>query len=380
MPQNPPGHSRFLFAALSLLAGLVLMTSGALVGLGIEHAQAQHTAPNATISLQNPVSAGGTSTANAIDKVRPAVVDINTVIQGVTQNGEAAGTGMIVSANGEVVTNNHVVQGATQIKVSIPNHPGTYNARVMATDATGDIALIQVENVANLPTVSFADSSKLAVGQHLTAIGNAFGRGGAPSITDGTITALDQSITASDGPGSTPEQLTGMIQTDAAISPGDSGGPLVNDSGQVVGMITAGQSSSRRQQTSTIGFAIPSGTAIGIVNQMRAGVPSSAIVYGVPAYLGVQVTNLSAGAAAQLGVAVTEGALVVGVVPGAPAASIGLGQYSVIVAVNGQPITSSEGLGSALHVHQPGQSVKVTWVNATGSHTATATLAAGPAA
>jgi S1-C subfamily serine protease len=309
------------------------------------------------------------------DKVSPAVVDINTVIG---RGGQAAGTGMILTSSGEVLTNNHVVQQATSIKVTIQGRANTYTATVLGVSPTADVALIQIQGVSGLPTVTLADSSSLSVGQSVVAMGNAGGQGGAPSVTEGSITALDQSITASDGNSS--EQLSGLIQSDAQISAGDSGGPLVNASGQVIGMITAGATQGFRQTTTNVGFAIPSNTALGVVNDIRAGHASSSVIIGQSGMIGVTVTDLTAAAASQLGLNVSSGALVTSVVAGGPAQQAGIGRDSVITAVNGTTIDSSSALGPAIQTHKPGDHIQVKWVDQSGSHTATLTLVPGPVA
>ena len=215
-----------------------------------------------------------------------------------------------------MLTNNHVVSGSTSITVTIAGRSGTYAAHVVGVDPTKDVALIQVEGVSGLPTATLADSSTLQVGEPIVAFGNALGQGGAPSVSQGSVVALDQSLTASDG--SSSEQLTGMVQIDASIAPGDSGGPIVNSAGQVVGMITAGQSAGRVSTATTVGFAIPTNTALAVVNQIRSGQASSEVILGQVGFLGVQVTDLTARNAAQLGLASTSGALVTGVVAGSP--------------------------------------------------------------
>jgi len=294
--------------------------------------------------------------------------------------GQAAGTGMVLTATGEVLTNNHVVEGASSIEVTIAGQTPTHSAHVIGVNVSADVALIQIDGVSGLPTVTLADSSTLKVGQEVVAIGNALGRGGSPSVTQGQVTALDQSITASTG-GSTPEQLTGLIQTDASISPGDSGGPLVNAAGQVVGMITAGASQGRRQTSTTVGFAISSNAALSVVNQVRAGDTSSGVIIGQPAYIGVQVRNLDPTTVAQLGLSATSGALVVGTVPGSPAELAGLSRYAVITAINGSPIASADALGPAIHAFKPGQKIQVSWMDQSGgTRSATLTLVSGPAA
>jgi len=317
------------------------------------------------------------------DKVDPAVVNINTVIDSnpfdsVPPQGRGAGTGMVVTSNGQVLTNNHVIDGATRIEVTIAGRSATYVAQFVGADPADDIAVLQIQGVSGLPTVTLADSSKLKVGQEVLAIGNALGRGGTPSVTEGTISALGRSITVEDGRGGV-EHLNGLIQTDAVIQPGDSGGPLVNSAAEVVGMITAGARSTRFQPDSRVGFAIPSSAALKIVNEIRAGHASSSVIIGPSGYLGVEVRELDAATARRLGLDVGSGVLVVGASPGTPAARAGVSEGSVITAINGQKVSSIDELGSALHRHKPGEEIRVTWVDESGTHTATARLISGPA-
>jgi len=303
---------------------------------------------------------------------------VNTVIETANGSGTAAGTGIILTSSGEVLTNNHVVSGSTSITVTIQGRSGTYAADVLGVDPTRDVALIQLEGVSGLPTATLADSSTLQVGEPVVAFGNALGQGGAPSVSSGAVVALDQSLTASDGNSS--EQLTGMIQMNARIAPGDSGGPIVNSASQVVGMITAGQSTGRVSTGTTVGFAIPTNTALAVVNQIRSGQPSSEVILGQVGYIGVQVSDLTPTVAAQLGLSLTSGALVTGVVAGSPAQSAGIGRYAVITSAGGMTIDSSATLGTALHSHKPGDQVVVNWVDSAGSsHSASITLGAGPA-
>lgn len=336
------------------------------------------TAPIAAVTQPASAYSGSALQASAVAaKVDPAVVDINTVFQTATASGTAAGTGIIVTSTGEILTNNHVVEGATSISVTIAGRSGTYTAHVLGVDPTADIALIQVDGVSGLPTATLADSSSLQTGEAVVAIGNAGGVGGTPSVSQGTILALGQSITAAGG--AAPEQLTGMILSNASIAPGDSGGPLVNSAGQVVGMITAGQSTLQSAST-TIGYAIPSSNALAIVNQIRAGQAGSQVILGQVGYLGISVTDLTPAIAARLGLSVSSGAVVVGVLSGSPAVLAGLAPYSVITDVAGTPISSSADLGNVLHTRKPGDQVQVTWTDQAGaSHSATITLSAGPA-
>ena len=204
-------------------------------------------------------------------------------------------------------------------------------------------------------------------------------KGGTPSVTQGTVTALGRNITVGGGPGG-PEHLQGLIQTNASISPGDSGGPLVNASGQVVGIITAAQRTVTNQTPSSrVGYAIGTSTAVGIVNDIRAGNASATIIIGQSGFMGVEVRNLDSRTASRLGLGVSNGALVISVFPGTPAARAGVTAGSVITAVDGNRVTSADALGPIIHAHGPGEQVKLTWVDSTGTHTATLQLISGPA-
>jgi S1-C subfamily serine protease len=397
---NPPADPTELFAGgsappsktpprlglriLAVVATVALLVVTAVLYLGLQTAPAgsgtmlASGAPIATVPQAAAATTGAGANAQAVaTMVAPAVVDINTVFQAANGSGRAAGTGIVVTSSGEVLTNNHVVEGATSIAVQISGRAGSYTAHVLGVDPTADVALIQVDGVSGLATATLADSSTLQTGEPVVAIGNAGGVGGAPSVSQGVIVALEQSITA--GGGATAEQLTGMIQSDASIAPGDSGGPLVNTAGQVIGMITAGQSTSRGG-ASTVGFAIPTNTALAIVNQIRAGQASPQVILGEVGYMGVNVTDLTPARAARLGLGITSGALVVAVVSGSPADRAGVPQYAVITDVAGSPIRSAADLGTALHSHHAGDEVRITWTDPVGaSHTATVTLTTGPA-
>jgi S1-C subfamily serine protease len=369
-------------AAAVVLAAVVAAAGGVGVGWSLAKMVGTRTAQNQSQPIQavNPGSGSGGQNNGSINaaaiaaRVDPAIVDINTV----TASGNAAGTGMILTSSGEVLTNNHVIDGATRIRVTIEGRSGTYVADVVGVDPTADVALLQIEGVSDLPTVTLAASSSLQVGEEVVALGNALGAGGTPSETEGTITALNQTITASEGRGVS-EQLTGLIQSDAAIAPGDSGGPLVNSAGEVVGMITAGETQGFRNSNSNVGYAITSDAALAVVNQIRSGQASSEVIIGPVGFIGVHIRDLDSAAASQLGLSVSSGALVVGVDAGTPAAAAGITENSVIIAVGRTTVTSTATLGAALHAHKPGERILVTWVNQSGTHTATLTLIAGPA-
>ena len=381
MPAPPPRPASIWsrIAAFIVLIAVVAAAAGAGIGWGLARAVNNRPVAQATTSPEAPIqqvtpgtSTSPSSTTDAIAaKVSPAIVDINTVLG----NGAAAGTGMLISSTGEILTNNHVVNGSTSITVTVQGRSQKYSAHVVGVDISQDIAVIQIDgSVSGLPTVKFADSSSLEVGQTVVALGNALGRGGAPNVTSGQITALDQTITASSG-GSSSETLNGMIQSDAVIYEGDSGGALVNTSGQVVGMITAGQAQGFRSSASDVGFAIAANTAVGVVNRIRAHEQAADLTYGQVGFLGVSVQTLDAFSAQQLGLSVSSGALVTSVQPGSGAEAAGIARNSVITKVGGASVTSSDTLGTAIRSHRPGDGVSVTWVNQGGTHTATVTLA-----
>ena len=207
------------------------------------------------------------------------MVDVNTNLG--YENAAAAGTGMVLSSAGEVLTNNHVIEGATTIKVRDVGNGQTYDASVVGYDVAADVAVVQLKSASGLKTVPIGNSSAVKVGAKVTAIGNAGGTGGTPSSASGTVAALDQSITASDELNGTSEQLTGLIETNAAIEPGDSGGPLVNATGDVIAMVTAGSSGFEFQHGAGEGFAIPINTATALARQMESG-RFSGNVHGEP--------------------------------------------------------------------------------------------------
>ncbi|MEP7059189.1 MAG: trypsin-like peptidase domain-containing protein [Actinomycetota bacterium] len=322
----------------------------------------------------------GDQRASAIARqVDPAVVDITTFAPVFGQSSQhmvplGAGTGMILTATGEILTNNHVVDRAWRIEVSINGRPGTPTATVIGVDPGADVALIQLHGVSGLPTVTPAEAGSVIVGERVLGIGNALGRGGAPSVAVGSISGLDRTIQAGT-PGGDAEKLSGMIATDAQIQPGDSGGPLVDSAGHVIGMITAGGSN---KQGPITGFAIPVETALGIVERIRGGEDSAPPIFlGERGHMGIAVRPLDPATARRLHV--TAGALIVGVSPAGPAAHAGILAPSVITSIGGKAVVSGDALGTVLHGFLAGDRVAVKWIDASGEHTRSVLLDAGPA-
>jgi S1-C subfamily serine protease len=310
-------------------------------------------------------SGSGTAAGTATAAQQIGVVDINTVLK--YQGARAAGTGMVLTSSGEILTNNHVIEGATSISVQVVTTGKTYPATVVGTAPTKDVAVLQLQNASGLQTANLGDSTDLKVGDAVTGVGNAGGTGGTPSAAAGSIVALDQALTASDENGDNAERLTGMIETDAQIQAGDSGGPLFDSENRVIGMDTAASANAMR---AAVGFAIPINTATAVADQIEAGQASATIHIGYPGFLGLSIADSP----------ITSGALVQSVLPGGPAANAGISAGDVITNVGGTAVGSSTALRSAISAHRPGQSVTVTWLDSSGqSHHVSITLATGPA-
>jgi len=321
-------------------------------------------------------SAGADTSTDAVPASAAQTAGVVTIVSDLTYEGaRSAGTGVILTSDGMILTNNHVVEGSTSIAVTVESTGATYTARVVGTDATNDVAVLQLEDASGL-TPATLDTDGVAIGDAVTAVGNAQGTGDLVAAA-GTVTALDQSITTQSETGIAGEELTGLIQVDADIVSGDSGGPLVDASGVVVGIDTAASSGS----ADITGFAIPIATALDIVTQIAAGADTATIEIGYPAFLGV---SLSSGASPYSSAAVgagAAGAVIGGVVEGTPAASAGLAAGDVITAVDGTPVASADALSSALAEREPGESVTLSWTDASGTaHSATVTLTEGPVA
>jgi len=322
-------------------------------------------------------------------KVAPALVDINSTFA--YQSAQGAGTGIVLTSSGEVLTNNHVIDGATKISVTDVGNGKTYGARVVGYDATHDVAVLQLEGASGLETATLGNRSSSAVGESVVAIGNAGGTGGTPSNAGGSITALDQSISASDDLDGTSEQLSGLIQVNADIQPGDSGGSLVNTSGQVIGMDTAASEGFSFQGTdATEGFAIPIDEAMPIVQEIESGQGSATAHVGPTAFLGVLISASGdqSGAGGNYGYgsggfggSSSSGVSIATVVGGGSADVAGLTASDVITSLAGQSVSSATDLSKILVGYHPGDKIQVGWVDSSGrSQTTTIDLASGPPA
>ena len=314
---------------------------------------------------------GGPANAAAIaSEVAPGLVDIDSTLS--YEGAEAEGTGMVLTSKGEILTNNHVIEGASSIRVVDVGNGKTYGATVVGYDRTADVAVLQLEPASGLQTVRLGNSSSVRKGQGVVGIGNAGGTGGTPSFTGGSVTALDQSITASDEADGTSEQLTGLIETNADIQPGDSGGPLVNNSGKVIGMDTAASAgfSFGLGSASTQGFSIPINTALKIATAITQGHSSATVHVGPTAFLGVGV--------AASGLGGPTGVVIESVASGSPAAKAGLTEGDTITSCAGRPVSSPTDLVTILQSEKPGASVSLVYLSTSGARrTVTVRLTSG---
>jgi S1-C subfamily serine protease len=354
-----------------------LIPGGTLPGLGDSQTQTPGTITSAQGSPDD--------ISGILDKVDDAVVDINVTFS--YQQAEGAGTGIVLTSTGEVLTNNHVIDGATSISVTDIGNGKTYDATVVGYDKTHDVAVLQLKNASGLATATIARDGSLAVGDAIVGIGNAGGVGGEPSAAGGSVTALNKTISVGDGMYGTTTTLSGLIEVNADIQSGDSGGPLVDEDGDVVGMNTAASAQPSRDGSSD-GYAIPIEHAMSIVKTIESGTGTSTVHVGKTAALGVLIsTSDQSGSTTPYGrqqggeLTTTQGALVAGVVAGGAAAKAGLVEGDVITSLDGHQVTSSDQLSTLMGHYTPGQSVKLGWTSTDGqSHTATITLGTGPAA
>ncbi len=360
-------------------------------------------------SPDNQVASGLTAKLNAAlveRKVKPGLVDITSTLKYASETAE--GTGMILSPSGLVLTNNHVIDGATQITVSLAdNAKQTYPAQVVGYDAKDDVALLKLVGAPRLTTVSFGNSGQVRVGIPVLALGDAQGRGGV-TPAPGAISALDRSIQASDEGSNTVEDLNHMLATNAQIQQGDSGGALADNAGQVIGMVTAANTAAA---SGTQGFAIPIDTALAIAKLIATRQSSATIYIGLPGFLGVEVGQSTSSSpqqqanderqsgnvgGARRGAAcladgqrpvvpdriapASSGALIVGVLCGSAAQTRGLAAGDVITSVDGQAITTPDSLTAITARYRAGQVVSVGYQAPNGSrHTAQVLLGNGPA-
>jgi S1-C subfamily serine protease len=375
-------------------------TAGVGSTLAVQHLAAAR--PNAAPTPREAAAnrPGAMNDEAVYDQVEPGIVDVNSNLQYLQETAE--GTGLVIdAAAGLVLTNNHVIDGATSVTITPVTSGKSYPARVVGYDLTHDVALLQVQGLTGLKPVALGDSSRLKVGTPVLAIGNEAGQGGSPTVAPGVISSLDRTIVASDESSGLTETLHGMMQTNADIRPGDSGGPLADAAGRVVGIDTAAGGGPDYS-----GYAIPIDQALSIAWQIAAGRPSARIQIGLPAFLGVLTASststdprrqasqeqrqtgassrdCTAGITTVIPASIAparSGALVDGVLCGTPAAAADIFAGDVITSIGGRAVTTPGSLNAIVNHYRPGSKASLAWVSPGGSrHTAVVTLGAAPA-
>lgn len=324
-------------------------------------------APAYTASSPTAFAQPGDATQVSTTGAEQGMVQITTTVdyQGVV----GLGAGVIISPDGTVVTNNHVIAGADRITATSVGTGQKFSAQLLGYDRTNDIAVIQLLDAGGLPTAPLGDSNQVAVGEPVVGLGNA-GGGGTISREEGTVSTLSADIVAEDDLTGGSEKLSDLIGIAAPVRPGDSGGPLVNGAGQVIGLTVAASVKYRVGAPGGKGFAIPINRVLAIAGQIQSGARSDTVHIGPPAMLGIGV-----GTGRQSG----SGVVVRDVLPGTPAEQTGIRRNDVIVSIAGVTLEDATALTSVLDRHYPGETVEVRWVNASGQQrTANVTLAAGP--
>jgi len=423
-PDGPPAPGRPPIPPRRRTRSRILVYAGVAVvaaGLGTAAAVGLTGTPAAPVTgvsshqVPGPHNNAGNTGGGSLDKayvaarVDPGVVNIDAAIA-YSGGTSSEGTGMVISTEGLVLTNNHVINGARTISVTLAATSRAYRATVVGYDATHDVALLRLTGAARLKTVQVGNSAQVTVGTPVVALGNAEGQGGRPAHAEGVINSLNKTISPTDESTGATETLHGMLQTDADIVSGDSGGPLANSAGQVIGMDTANASSSQGT-SSVLGYAIPINTALSVANQIAAGQASATVQIGLPGFLGVLVpqstsasprqqaqqqrqqvqqqqqgggpgapsspagngpqdgrcTNDDADASVPASIApASSGALVDGVLCGTAAASAGIVSGDVVTAVDGKAVTTPGSLTAMLAGLRPGTRVTLSWITVSG--------------
>lgn len=375
--QSPKDRRKKIIIIASIASLLLIVMLG--YGGSRLYTYLQNTASPTIVGHQNLANDGNKSItkeegdiANVVDRVGPSVVSIVTTATGNSRYGireqEGAGTGIIVGKDGYILTNKHVVAGASKVSTVLSDGTQYENVKVLGVDPLNDVAFLKIENVSNLPAVELGDSSSVRVGQRVVAIGNSLGQY-QNTVTSGIISGIGRPIAAQSG--DTVENLSDLLQTDAAINPGNSGGPLLNLNGQVIGINTA-----IIENAQGIGFSIPINATKGILK----GVLSKGTVER--AYLGVNFIPVTPDVAKSYNLSVKKGAYIEGlngksaVIKDGPADKAGIKDGDVITKVGGVEVGSGGGISSLISEYAPGDSIEVTVLRGGQTLTLKVTLAA----
>lgn len=339
--EEPAGRSRPRVGrrVLAVVGGLtVALGAGVLLGMVIDGGESSES--------------GRLPVREVMDEVGPSIVTISADVE----QGHVMGTGVVLTADGEILTNAHVVEDASTVRVRLPGETEPTEAEVLAADSGNDLALIRIE-AADLRPATFAPTDEVAIGDEVVAIGFALDLDGDPTVTLGIVSALNRTLITSQG------ALDGLIQTDAAISSGNSGGPLVDAQGRIVGINTAVARGDFETAATNVGFAISSDEALAVIQDLRAAENGDPRLEG---FLGVGLDDRRDGG---------QGALITDVSAGSPAADVGIEVGDVVVAIDDAATDGSAGVIAAVRDHAPGDEVAVVVVRDGDEHTFSVTLA-----
>jgi S1-C subfamily serine protease len=341
-PPQIPAERKKRPRILGLVLVLVTAFAGGIVGGVIGSSATEITSSNSPLITAAPIKAGqigNSNVAKAAEVIAPSVVTIDSV----TANSESVGTGIIVTSDGEILTNQHVVDGAKEVRVRLSGGTDPIIADVLATDASNDMGLIKLRNTTGLIPATFANAESIAVGDQVVAVGYALALDGGPSVTSGIISALNRTLQMDEE-----TFLNGLIQTDAAISSGNSGGPLINMSGQVIGINSAVANGDANSAANNIGFAI------GVAEVQRVAKILHDQANGIEraqGFLGISLRSRDDGG---------SGAVIGEVTAGSPAAKAGVRVNDVVLAVNDQLITGETSLVAIIRDSAPGDRITIT--------------------
>jgi putative serine protease PepD len=355
VPKRSPKGSRYIAVLLVLAMAFGAGVIGGIVGSGA----ADSVSGNGSLVTAKPVDpkdVGNTNVARAAAVIAPSVVTIDSA----GNSGGSVGTGIIVSSDGEVLTNYHVIEGATEVRVRLRGATNALKATVLSSDPGNDLALLKLSGVKDLTAAVFADPESIAVGDPVVAVGYALALDGGPSVTAGIISAINRSFKIGD------IWLNALIQTDAAISSGNSGGPLINLKGEVVGVNTAVATGGMSSAANNVGFAI------GVAEVQRVSVILRSMAKGEKreqGYLGISLTDRRDGG---------SGAVVAEVQSDSPAGKAGLKVRDLVLAINDQPITGQDALIAIIRDSAPGDKITIEVERDGERKVFTATLIARP--
>lgn len=356
-PPVPPRRRAWGLVAAGLVAVVAGGVSGGLVARWVDRAPGTASRSGVASAPARALQLAGKplDVAAIVAKVGPSVVAIRA--EGPFGRA-AAGTGIVLTGDGEVLTNAHVVAGASRVRVTLAGEAQARDAEVVGADPAADVALLRIRGASGLPVAELGHAAGVAVGDDVVAIGNALALRGGPTVTRGIVSALGRTIDTPEG------TMSGLIQTDASISSGNSGGPLVDAAGRVIGINTAVAASSRGTEAENIGFAIPIDQAMAVVERLRADgrAPASG-------YLGVRVGDPEDG---------SRGATVLGVEAGSPAAAAGLQRGDLVTHVDGEAVDGAAAFVAAIRAHRPGEAVVLRGARDGNGFEVTVTLAAPP--